>query len=71
MKSLGMIVQAVVSLLILAGGGFAYYWMGEPEVAKRPPSRAGMTAVKTVTHTDQSFWTGDKNLGIPPLEKPT
>ena len=47
MKSLGMIVQSVVSLLILAAGIYGYFLMGEPEVSKRPTNRGGITVVVT------------------------
>ena len=48
MKSLGIIVQSVISLAIVGGSIFGYFAMGEPEVAKRPPSRNGAPAVQTL-----------------------
>lgn len=51
MKSLGLIVQSVISLAIVGGSIFGYFAMGEPEVAKRPPSRNGAPVVQTIPAT--------------------
>lgn len=48
MKSLGLIVQSVISLAIVGGSIFGYFAMGEPEVAKRPPIRIGAPVVQTI-----------------------
>jgi len=48
MKSLGTIIQWIVSLAVVGGGIFGFFAMGEPEVFKRPPIREGALAVQTI-----------------------
>lgn len=48
MKSVGMLIQTLASLAIVGGGVAGYFAMGEPEVIRRPPRRAGSPVVKTI-----------------------
>lgn len=48
MKSVGIVIQSIISIAILGGGVYGYLAMGEPEVPKRPPRRGGDPVVQTV-----------------------
>lgn len=43
------VVRTIISLLIVAGGVGAFFWLGEPEVYKRPPEAPIAPAVKLVS----------------------